>query len=233
MTGPSTEPGTPAVHRIDMPIEQAGFPAPPCPVQLKFLPSPQAGGWTLLANVLPGDTRDVAAWLAGQEGFGDVSVAPGIAPRLVRARAAALPPAWSEVATFVAVHHLDLRGPNASWFVEAGRNDLAALLQRLRSTGPSGHGAAAIRCRAIQVQGRPAAITRRQQEVLSTAVALGYYEIPHRIDLRSLARHTGVSLGSVSELLRRAESTVLSHHVDASLLAWSGADEEGGPVVRR
>lgn len=221
------------VHRIDMPVEQAGFPAPPCPVQVKFLPSPQAGGWALLANVRPGDARDVAAWLGRQDGFQDVCIGPGIAPRLVRARAAVLPAPWPTVATLAAVHHLDLRAQSASWFVEGDRDDIAALLRLLRSTASSdgaGPVARPIRCRSIQLPGRPAAITRRQQEALSAAVALGYYEIPHRIDLRGLAKRTGVSLGSFAELLRRAESTVLSHHVDSRLLAWS-APEEGAAAV--
>src|SRR5688572_29832100 len=97
-----------AVQRIDMPVGHAGFPAPPCPVQLKFLPSPHAGDWVLLANVRPDGTGAVAAWLAEQGTFEEVSIAPGIAPRLVRARARTLPPLWSEMAALVAVRHLDL-----------------------------------------------------------------------------------------------------------------------------
>lgn len=213
-----------AIHRIDMPSGQAGFPDPPCPVQLKFLPVPQSGGWVLLANVRPGETGAIAAWLAGQAAYAGITVAPGIAPRLVRARAASLPPLWSEVAALVSVHHLDLRSQSASWFVEGARTDIAALLQRLCASGPS-QDDVPVRCRSVHLPGRPAEITRRQHEALCAAVALGYYEIPHRIDLRTLARHTGVSLGSFSELLRRAESAVLRHHVDSRLLAWSGPEE--------
>ena len=54
---------------------------------------------------------------------------------------------------------------------------------------------------------------------------MGYYEIPHRVDLRTLATAAGVSLGSVSELLRRAEASILTHYVDSSLVHWP-ADEE-------
>ena len=218
-----------AVHRIDMPAGQAGFPAPPCPVQLKFLPSSPAGGWVLLANCQPDSTGAVAAWLAGQQGLQDIAIGPGIAPRLVRAHAAALPPTWAMAATLAAVHHLDLRGPSASWFVEGAAEDIAALLDRLRSAGPPAAEAGPVRCRSIRVAGTPAVITRRQQEALATAVAMGYYEIPHRVDLRRLAERSGVSLGSFAELLRRAESSVLSHHVDSRLLAWSAWDD-GAPA---
>jgi hypothetical protein len=55
---------------------------------------------------------------------------------------------------------------------------------------------------------------------------MGYYEIPHRIDLRALAKATGVSLGSVSELLRRAEGAILTHYVDSNLMGWPLTDED-------
>lgn len=228
MTNPSDADRRPAIHRIDMSPDQAGFPRPPCPVQLKFLPSPQAGGWTLLAGVQPGHANAIASWLATQPAFEGVSIAPGIAPRLVRAQASALPPRWTEVATLASVHHLDLRGDGASWFVEGARDDIRALLGQLRASSQDRQDV--VRCRSLQVPGRPAPITRRQQEALATAVAMGYYEIPHRVDLRCLAKQKGITLGSFSELLRRAESAVLSHHVDSRLLAWSVWDE-GAPAA--
>jgi hypothetical protein len=56
-------------------------------------------------------------------------------------------------------------------------------------------------------------------------VQMGYYDIPHRLDLRQLAKQTGISLGSLSELLRRAEAAILTHYVDSSLLGWPLAGE--------
>ncbi|MFA5944017.1 MAG: helix-turn-helix domain-containing protein, partial [Candidatus Thermoplasmatota archaeon] len=85
---------------------------------------------------------------------------------------------------------------------------------------------AEIRCRPVLGGVGTMAISRRQFEALSTAVAMGYYEIPHRIDLRALAKTTGVSLGSISELLRRAEATILTHYVDSNLMGWPLAEED-------
>src|SRR6185369_14839445 len=83
-----------------------------------------------------------------------------------------------------------------------------------------------VRCRPVLDGGMEAPLSRRQFEALSSAVALGYYEIPHRLDLRDLAARTGISLGSVSELLRRAEGLVLTRYVDANLMRWPAPPTE-------
>ncbi len=69
-------------------------------------------------------------------------------------------------------------------------------------------------------------LTPRQLEVLSLAVALGYYETPHGINLRELASHVGISVGAVSELLRRGESIIIKQYVDR--LAASRWDDATG-----
>jgi hypothetical protein len=220
---------TATVHRIDLPCEQAGFSTPPFDVHLKFLPSPaNGGGWTLLAHAAAGKPELLARWVAGHPGIDQVRVAPGLAPKLFRASAATLPPTWAAVASYVKVHHLDLGADGqAAWFIEGVRDQVWALVQHLEATQQAaGLQKAQVSCR--PVHGSPGAvlISRRQFEALSTAVAMGYYEIPHRIDLRKLASATGVSLGSVSELLRRAEASILTHYVDSSLMGWPLADED-------
>ncbi|HUR61204.1 MAG TPA: helix-turn-helix domain-containing protein [Candidatus Thermoplasmatota archaeon] len=216
-------------HRIDLPGDKTGFTTPPVDVHIKFLPPPadSPGPWTLLAHAAAGKPDILARWLRPHPGILDVQVAPGIAPKLLRAKVAAPPPAWMQVASFVKVHHLDL-GPDghASWFVEGVRDQVWALVQMLEGpTDPRGQ--SDVRCRPVHGGRADAPISRRQFETLSVAVALGYYEIPHRIDLRTLASRTGVSLGSASELLRRAEAAVLTHYVDSSLMGWPGlADEQ-------
>lgn len=224
MTPTPARPG-PRLHRIDLPCEQTGFSAPPFDVHIKFLPAPTSGAWTLLAHAAAGRPEPLARWLQTHAGIQQVVVAPGIAPKLLRATTPVLPPAWSQVAAFVKVHHLDLASDgNATWFIEGDPQQVLQLMQHLAATQPV-PGKPTVRSRSVQPQG-PATITRRQFEALSAAVALGYYEIPHRLDLRALAAKTGVSLGSFSELLRRSESAVLSHYVDARLmwLADEGTD---------
>lgn len=226
---------TPTVHRLDLRCEQTGFSTPPFDVHLKFLPSPIAGaGWTLLAHAAAGKPDALARWLPSHAGIANVRVAPGLAPKLLRATAVNLPPEWATVASFARIHHLDLAANgHASWFVEGVRDRIWALVKHLEATGAAdakggaaSTSAADIRCRPVHGGRSNAPITRRQFEALSTAVALGYYEIPHRLDLRQLAKRTGLSLGSVSELLRRAEGAILTHYVDSSLMGWPLGDDE-------
>jgi hypothetical protein len=55
---------------------------------------------------------------------------------------------------------------------------------------------------------------------------MGYYDIPHNLDLRTLAATMGISLGSVSELLRRGESAVIMNYVDSLASApWDPLEE--------
>ncbi len=216
------------VHRIDIPCEQTGFSTPPFDVHIKFLPSPALGeGWTLLAHAAAGKPDILAKWLKTHVGIENIRVAPGIAPKLFRASTAALPLAWAKVATFAKVHHLDLGADgHASWFIEGVRDQVWALVQDLESTGRAPLGATEVRCRPVYGGRSDAPISRRQFEALSMAVALGYYEIPHRLDLRQLASRAGLSLGSISELLRRAEGAILTHYVDSHLMGWPLPDEE-------
>lgn len=225
---------TATVHRIDLPVEQTGFTTPPCDVHLKFLPSPATGeGWTLLAHAAAGKPDALARWLRPHANISNVRVAPGIAPKLLRATMATLPPEWATVASFVKVHHLNLAPDgNASWFIEGVRDQVWSLVQHLEAVaGPKPMGATEVRCRPVSGR-REAPITRRQFEALATAVSLGYYEIPHRLDLRALAARTGLSLGSVSELLRRAEGAILTHYIDSSLMGWPVMDDDTASPFR-
>lgn len=218
-----------SVHRIDLPCDQTGFATPPFDVHIKFLPSPANGGaWTLLAHAAAGKPDLLSRWLVQHPGIDQVRVAPGLAPKLLRASASALPAAWAAVASYASVHHLDLGADGrAAWFIEGARDQILALVQHLRQVqGQPRPKGAEVRCRPVLGDSRAVPISRRQFEALSTAVAMGYYEIPHRIDLRTLAAETGVSLGSVSELLRRAEAVILTHYVDSSLMGWPVADED-------
>jgi hypothetical protein len=217
--------GGATAHRIDLPCEQTGFSTPPFDVHIKFLPSGE--GWTLLAHAAAGKPDLLARWLRHHPGFEEVHAAPGLAPKVLRAKTSSLPAAWATVASYAKVHHLDLSPDgHASWFVEGVRDRVWALVQCLESTPDPPLAAREVRWRPVHAGRSDAPISRRQFETLATAVALGYYEIPHRIDLRTLATRTSVSLASASELLRRAEGAVLTHYVDSSLLGWPALADE-------
>lgn len=56
----------------------------------------------------------------------------------------------------------------------------------------------------------PAAhLTDRQKEILRTALAAGYYDIPRHASQRDLAAEFGLSRGTIGEHLRRAEAKII------------------------
>lgn len=228
------------VHRIDLPCEQTGFTTPPFDIQIKFLPSPVAAapeggapGWTLIAHAAAGKAEALADWLDSHDGIHDVQVGVGIAPKLLRGKADALPGPWARVASYVRVHHLDVSpAGSASWFIEGPRERILTLIDLLEAEPVVPLITNAVRCRPVQPTTLDAELTRRQFEALASAVAEGYYEIPHRIDLRTLASTTGYSLGSVSELLRRAEASVLSHYIDTKLMRSASQGGERSDAYR-
>jgi len=193
----------------------------------------------LLAHAAAGAPERLIDWLIGHPGYENIRVAPGIAPKLLRATVPALPPAWALMASFVKVNHLDLCSDGqASWYVSGARDEIMAVVHQLSRTQDAYAksnpeelddeilATQQVRCRPVYIGSEPVPVTRRQFEALSTAVSLGYFEIPHRIDLRSLDTVADISLGSVSQLLRRAESTILTNYVDAKRLDWPVAAED-------
>lgn len=59
-------------------------------------------------------------------------------------------------------------------------------------------------------------MTARQEEILRVALDLGYFDFPKRIRLEVLAEKLGISPGTLSEILRRAEKNILSSHFGAA-----------------
>lgn len=55
-------------------------------------------------------------------------------------------------------------------------------------------------------------ITSRQEQILRIALDLGFFEFPKRIGLEELSSRLGISPGTLSEILRRAEKHVLSNY---------------------
>ena len=59
-------------------------------------------------------------------------------------------------------------------------------------------------------------ITSRQEDIMRIAYDLGYFEFPKRINLEGLSTRLGVSIGTLSEILRRGEKNILSKYFDSS-----------------
>lgn len=200
--------------RIDLPCETLGFLAPPCTLHLRFVRT--GPEWMLVAQAPPGRPTDVAKWLAPYRPA-LTRVEPGLAPKSLRAIFEELPAAWSRLLSTLSVTHIDLRPEGAaSVFVDGG--DVDRFVDGLEELD-------GVRVRGAEVGQPHDVLTPRQREAMSLAVALGYYEVPHRIDMRGLAKRMGLSLGAVSELLRRGQSVIVHSFFDSlSAERWRGVE---------
>lgn len=64
-------------------------------------------------------------------------------------------------------------------------------------------------------------LTDRQREVIAEAVDQGYYETPRRCSLTELAADLGVTKGTTSRILHRAEGTIITEFVSAARVSWT------------
>ena len=55
-------------------------------------------------------------------------------------------------------------------------------------------------------------LTARQEYIVKIALELGYFEFPKKIKLEELSKRLGISPGTLSEILRRAEKNILSKY---------------------
>jgi DNA-binding CsgD family transcriptional regulator len=206
--GVSRIPTEPVVEkRVDLPTESAGFSTPPCKVQLKFLP--EDDHWTVVATTPPAKPPKVAQWLEDYDPV-SIHIAPGLSPKVLRANFEELPDAWEEILATADVRFIELNpGGAASVFLEDTAARIEELIDHLEEATDD------VRDREMQAGPRQAGVTARQQEILSLAVAHGYYEIPHNLTLRDLAEKLDLSVGTVSQLLRRAEARIITSYVDA------------------
>lgn len=84
-------------------------------------------------------------------------------------------------------------------------------LQQLIASFPDGLGVTLKRTGEYQPDmGDPAGqLTDRQTDILRTALAAGYYDIPRRATQRDLAAELGLSRGTIGDHIRRAEAKII------------------------
>ncbi len=204
--------------RMDLSCAAVGLVPPPGHVSLKFRPIKDR--WRVVALTTPDKVIAVAQWLQTYHPV-SVQMGPGLAPKVVRAEFAVLPERWANVVSSVRLHHIECSPTGIASLFIAGTKDQVDYLLAQGSPDET-----QIRTRSSMVQHNHVKIRPRQLEAVRTAVAMGYYEIPHRLDLRELAAKMGLSLGSFSELLRRGESAIVNGFADAMAASqWEQLDD--------
>lgn len=203
--------------RFDLACEALGFSRPPVPLHLRFFPpaaATEGSRWTALVFVAAGKARDAVAWMEAHA-KGRTLVAAGLAPRTIRFEMAALPPPWSRWLTAARVVQVDVGTHGlATLFVAGNPAQLAALAAALHPIP------AAARQRVSTTKPiEQVALTPRQLEALCNAVTMGYYDVPHRVNLRQLGKTMDLSVSAASQLLRRAQGQVIRAFIDAATLS--------------
>lgn len=201
-------------RRIDVSCEPAGFPVPPVAVHLTpRVRQTRETGWSLTARMDAGKMRPVVDWLDRWDPA-RVEPAEGLAPKSLHAEFEEICDPW-QILEAVRVDHMVLTPagtatlvvddvpPRVDGFVQSMRGRIGPM-DRFRVRDYHG-----------KVDFRESRLTRRQEEVVSLAVALGYYEVPRKVDLRGLAEKLELSLGATSELVRRGEAMIVSSYIDA------------------
>lgn len=197
--------------RFDTPCVNLGMGVPSVSLQMRLLRRGDA--WTAILLVPAGKAPAAEGWIRSQA---DVVVhrAAGIAPRTLRCELRSLPPAWGPWMRAARVVQVDVASHGmATIFVQGTAQELAQLAASLGL--PVGGG----RARPSGPQPGGVVLTGRQMEVLRNAVAMGYYDVPHRISLRRLGLSMGLSVSAVSHLLRRAQGQIIRSYIDANALA--------------
>ena len=99
----------------------------------------------------------------------------------------------------------------ASWkFIVRKTGDFRQVLSKLEKEGVDA------RIEDVAPLERKATLTERQKEIMSTAVAQGYFEFPRKINLTSLSGLVGVKPSTLSEILRSAERRIMANALSVS-----------------
>lgn len=126
-----------------------------------------------------------------------------------------------------------IQAGNAAWVVVASESKVRLLLRRLRDHVPS---VTLESVRHSDPSRPPGPLTPRQAELLRRAIRLGYFEVPRKITLTSLADRFGMAPSSLSEALAIVEKKLLeqwpddsSAPLEAPPAGRSGAARRRGP----
>lgn len=188
--------------KLTVPCDRVGFDPPPADVTIKVLALEDR--WRLFVWTTNGGSDRMGSWVADH--------AQGALRRRIRERLSVydlpeLPRAWSwwQASFDVLAAQLSHAG-QADLVLRGSEDTLRSFTAGLGSTGELGP---------VQ-EISSGLLTQRQHETLAMALSEGYFEVPREIRLADLAEKIGTSIGSLSELLRRAEANILETYLEAT-----------------
>lgn len=213
-------PGDRLVAQVQVPVGSLGLATPPHTLRVRLM---NAGkGWRLMAWSEDGEIEGAVTWLKELDGWTPAATTKR-PEHLVVLEAADLPSGWTWARKPTGAITLTLRPDGrASLSAEGLGKDLGPFVSYWEDQGHTVSTSAVPSPIAPDIGA--GILTRRQSEALSRAAAAGYYDIPRRVRLEDLAGEMDMSMGGLSELLRRAESRLVKAYI--STLPGPGEEDE-------
>lgn len=193
--------------RTTVPCDRLGFRRPPADLHVRLLPF--SDRWRLFVWQGDGQLEGVDAWVGEHT---EASLQRQIRKRLTVYDIPDLPEAWGWWQSPFEVLGLTLnRTGEANLLLDGPEEALRSFAAGLGVPGAApadGHQESYV-------------LTEKQHKAIAVAIAEGYFEVPRKIRLADLAERIGTSVGGLSELLRRAESSLLEAYIEATPSAGS------------
>ncbi len=74
-------------------------------------------------------------------------------------------------------------------------------------------------------------LTGRQKTILTTAIAMGYFDFPRKVSLTALSRSVGVKPSTLSEILRSAERKIMEGVIEGSQMKLTSSAASADPFA--
>lgn len=197
--------------RLDLPSQALGLTPPPCDVRIW----PASGTEADLATT-PGRLDVVGRWLR-QHADADLVCEGGLAEETALVRFRRLPDPLHRLLDAVCVEAIGLSPAGAASIFVRGTQASVEKAAASLDAGPD-----AVHLRPATRGLRPE-LSRTQRQAVQLAMALGYYDVPRRTDLRGMAARLGITHGALSEVLRRGEQHIIAAFCDG----WMTRGETG------
>ncbi len=99
------------------------------------------------------------------------------------------------------------KGENLHWTVLASKSEqIKSLVERMRANKMDA------RLLSIKDVSSKEELTKRQEEILRIAFEKGYFDYPKRTSIRELAKTFGISISTLSEILRSGQKKVMTSY---------------------
>lgn len=212
--------------RLELSSRDLGTDPPPSRCHIRAYET--ASGWVLLLWAPHGPSDATRAWAKAQAESEEIAFGE-VGERTIALQCAALPAAWQTLFGLFDAHHLILEPDGTALTqIEGPREEIGEFLVGLNLE---------IATESVKVipeaddRMRERLLTERQERALGRAAALGYFEVPRRIQLGELADRLDTSTSALSELLRRAQGRLISAHLDNQLGGLGAVLELEEPTV--